>query len=150
MTLIPQYVSSGATKHAVMRLGMRVLYSDGSYDHGIAGWAVVEGDECLFQDWGFGVTSNMAEGMAVLEALKIAQGQPAVIMSDSMAWVNSLNRKKPLKGKGSHSIFEEAVQLYTKDISLQWIPGHTDMIQGNQLADEYARQARHCRISTVA
>lgn len=127
---------------------MRVLYTDGSHNHGVSGWAIVEDMECIYQNWGRGLTSNIAEGLAILQALKIVQGDKALILSDSLAWVKALTDLKPIKGKGAKEIYEQAAPLLHPNIQLRWVPSHTDYLPGNELADEYASQARHCRIST--
>ena len=149
MTLIPRYALEFKTEKWVERLNTRVLYADGSYDHGVAGWAVVEGDQCLHQGWARGITSNMAEGKAILSALTLVGEGSAVIFSDSMAWVNALNNNKNIKGKGAKEIMLEARNLLHPLISLKWIPAHTTVIQGNELADSYARHARLSKDSLV-
>lgn len=147
MSLVPRFVEAGSEFKSVQRYKSRVLYTDGSYDHGVAGWAVVEGTECIHQDWGRGITSNMAEGQAILAALRIAQGRPATILTDSRSWVTAITQSRRVKGKGAKDILEASLDLYHPHIELAWVPSHTGMIVGNELADSYAREARLSKLS---
>lgn len=146
MTLTPQYTDLDQRKQ-VRRYGERVLYTDGSYGQGVSGWAVVENGECVHQDWARGLTSNLAEGMAILAALGLVQGGSALILSDSQGWVSALTNNKPIRGKGAKEIHEQAMELLHPLVSIQWIPAHTGNIPGNELADSMAKMARCCRLS---
>lgn len=141
MSLIPRYHE---VTNEIEIWRTRTLYTDGSYDHGVAGWAVVENGECIFSDWGRGVTSNMAEGYAIIEALRIVGDARATIISDSQAWVNAITHTKRLRGKGSRMILDEALNLINPKINLRWIPSHSGY-HGNELADSHAREARLVR-----
>lgn len=123
---------------------MRVLYTDGSYDNGVAGWAVVENDECIHADWKQGITSNMAEGMGILSALRLVGNVPALIVSDSLSWVTMLTNRKAAKGKGTKDIFRQAEEFLSPLVSFEWVPGHSD-IPGNELANAYAQSVREAR-----
>lgn len=144
MTLLPQYIDLGNNRQEVVRFGRRVLYTDGSYDNGVAGWAVVENDACIHADWGRGMTSNMAEGMAILSALRLVGKSPALILSDSLSWVTMFTRRKPAKGKGTRDIFKQAEEFLSPLVSFEWVPGHSS-IEGNELANAYAVDARVAR-----
>lgn len=109
---------------------------------------MVEGEECIFQDWARGITSNLAEGYAVLAALHQAGTGHATIFTDSMAWVSAVERRKSIKGKGAQEVFDEIMDTHHKGISLQWVPSHTGRILGNELADSYAKMARLCKLTT--
>lgn len=127
--------------------GGRVLYTDGSYDQGVAGWAVVEDGSILLQDWSRGLTSNLAEGYAVLEAVKILGSRSyGTIVTDSMVWADCVNRRRTMKGKAHKVILEELYDRIHDGISIRWIAGHSGEY-GNELADMYAKQARLDRIS---
>ena len=142
MTLVPRFIEAGLSFRAVQRYQSRTLYTDGSYDNGVAGWAVVEDGECIHQDWGRGVTSNMAEGHALVAALRLVQGVPATILTDSQGWVAAITQSKRAKGKGAKEILDEALNLFHSQIELVWVPAHTGVIAGNELADSYAKEAR--------
>lgn len=125
----------------------RTLYTDGSYDNGVAGWAVVEGNRCLHQDWGVGIHSNLAEGMGILSALQILGGSgPGVIYTDSLSWVHALNLRGKVKGEKSKMVLEEAMDRMSPQIQVLWIPGHSK-IPGNELVDSYAKEARSAKVS---
>lgn len=145
MTLTPQFIVDGVVK----RLHSRSLFCDASHNQGVSGWAVVEGEECIHQDWAKGITSNLAEGMAVLDSIKLVGPDTATIFSDSMAWVSAVGNRKSIRGKGAREVFDEIMDHRHKGISLQWVPSHTGHILGNELADSYAKMARMCRISTT-
>ena len=148
MSLIPRYVSLGNAQ-VVLKESMRVLYTDGSYDHGVAGWAVVENDACIHQGWKRGTTSNMAEGEAILAALKIIGLGTAIIISDSLSWVTALSEGRSIKGKGAGEILSRSRALIHPGIKLHWVPSHTGL-EGNELADSYAREARLLRSSCLS
>ena len=144
MTLIPQYLDLGRDRFEVKRFGRRVLYTDGSYDHGVAGWAVVENNECIHADWARGITSNMAEGMGILAALRLVKNSPALILSDSLSWVTMLTNRRPSKGKGTKDIFRQAEEFLSPLVEFEWVPGHSD-VAGNELANSYAQDVRAAR-----
>lgn len=123
-------------------LGERILYTDGSYNHGVSGWAVVESGICILQDWSRGLTSNLAEGMAIQAALELVVEGPALILSDSLAWVQALSVKGRMRGKPSKEVYTNCKDMLRPEVKLQWIPSHTDRFPGNALADEWARDAR--------
>lgn len=124
----------------------RTLYTDGSYDNGVAGWAVVEGETCIYQDWGLGIHSNLAEGLGILSALKILDGESGVIYSDSLCWVNAVNKRGKMKGEKSKVVLNESLDLLSSDIEVIWVPGHLG-IPGNELVDSYAKEARTSKVS---
>lgn len=144
MTLLPQYVDLGRNRREVLRYGRRVLYTDGSYDNGVAGWAVVEDNECIHADWGRGMTSNMAEGMAILSALRLVRDSSALILSDSMSWVTMLTNRRPTRGKGTKDIFSQAEEFLSPLVQFEWVPGHSN-ISGNEIADSYATNVREAK-----
>ena len=125
------------------------VYTDASYDHGVAGWAVVRDGECILQDWSRGLTSNLAEGRAILDALKLLKktSMNIEIRSDSSSWVSSLNTRKPVRGRANRTIYDEAVSLLRPNILLNWIPGHRDEYPEHIFCDELAGQARIHKIT---
>lgn len=143
MTLIPQYHIVDHNKTYVRRLGMRILFTDGSYDNGVSGWAVVEEEDCISQGWRRGGTSNLAEGEAILAALRAVGDSPALIFTDALAWVRAFNREGSFKKAEAKEVLSHALDIYhpTKH-TVEWIPSHTGRILGNELADSYAKQAR--------
>lgn len=147
MSLTPQLGVNGE----VRRLFERTLYCDASHHQGAAGWAVVENEECVFQDWARGITSNLAEGMAVLEAyIHVRDSPSATIYTDSLSWASAVDRRRSIRGKESRNIFDQIMDIDRPGIRLRWIPGHTGLIKGNELADHYAKMARICRTSSIA
>lgn len=137
--LKPRYCN---TSNKVIRLNPRTLYTDGSYLNGVAGWAVVEDGKCVYSNWRRGVSSNLAEGYAIVEAMRIIGDSTALIVSDSLAWVNAISKRRRIRGKGAKEILDEARELYHSGIDLQWIPSHTGLVPGNDLADAHACYAR--------
>lgn len=147
MTLAPERIPAGAGAEVLHRNGNRVLYTDGSYDQGVAGWAVVENGSILLQDWSRGLTSNLAEGFAILGAVKLIGKKPqGIVVTDSLAWADCLNRGRTMKGKGHKSLLEDIYDHMNEDTYFHWVPGHSGDY-GNELADMYAKQARLERIS---
>lgn len=133
---------------------VRVLWTDGSAmpNPGPGGFAVIEDGRpvALGSD---GETSNIKmEGEALLAALRVLDGQKAVIMTDSEFWVNVLTKWAPgwrerwwTKSKGEIKNLELVRELYgaycAANVKLIWTRGHvgTEM---NELADEWANKAR--------
>src|ERR1044071_9026415 len=73
-------------------------YTDGSCNlaTGEGGCAVVLNDQVIWM--GFErppTTSNRMEGMAIIAALKHADGRPCLIFTDSQLWVNILTKWAP-------------------------------------------------------
>ena len=96
-------------------------------------------------------TNIRMEGMAIIAALKDANGQPCKIYSDSEFWINVItkwsigweaNGWKKKGGIKNLDIVQEVCPLYRKSqAQLVWVRGHVGDA-GNELADKYANQAR--------
>lgn len=129
------------------RLGERILFTDGSYNHGVSGWAVVENGKCILQDWSRGLTSNLAEGMAIQAALELVTEGPALILSDSLAWVQALSVKGRMRGKPSKEVYNSCKEMLRPEVQLEWVPSHTGKVVGNEIADEWARDARMNKVT---
>lgn len=134
---------------------MRTFYTDGSAspNPGPGGFAVIEGDQpvCLGSEAG-DTTNIRMEGMALIAAMKLADGDAITIHTDSEFWINVITkwapgwsangwRKKsgPIKNL---DLVQEAYELYqTTDTTLAWVRGHVGHEQ-NELADVWANKAR--------
>ena len=137
---------------------MKILWTDGSAspNPGPGGFAVIEQVEnrgypvVLGRD---GNTTNIRmEGMALIAAIKYANGEECTIHTDSEFWVNVLdswgyNWKvmgwKKKKGEIQNlDIVKELFELYHQNpVSLSWTKGHVGT-KYNELADEWANKAR--------
>ena len=92
------------------------------------------------------------EGFAIMTALKLADGQPCQIYSDSEFWINVITKwslgweANGWKKKGGEiknlDIVREVCPLFRKSqAELVWVRGHNND-PGNELADEWANKAR--------
>jgi len=132
-------------------------YTDGSCEPnpGKGGFAVIKNMKpCILGgEPGGGPTTNIRmEGLAVIAALKDANGQACKIFSDSEFWIKTVAvwsipwEKNGWKKKGGEiknlDIVKEIVPLYrASKAELIWVRGH-NKDPGNELADYYANQAR--------
>lgn len=132
------------------------LWTDGSAgptNPGPGGWAVTDehlpvllGNEEL-------TTNVRMEGRALIEAMRFADGRPAVIYTDSQLWVNIITKWGQgwrangwRKGDGTEpanlGMVQEALEAYQgSQCALAWVKGHADN-RGNQTADLWAGKAR--------
>ncbi len=136
---------------------MNIYYTDGSCEPnpGMGGFAVIKNMEVcvLGGESGKGMTTNIRmEGLAIIAALKDADGQPCKIYSDSEFWIKTVTiwsipwEKNGWKKKGGEiknlDIVKEIVPLYrASKAELIWVRGHNED-PGNELADHWANQAR--------
>ena len=136
---------------------MTEYYTDGSCEPnpGKGGFAVIKNMEVcvLGGESGKGETTNIRmEGLAIIMALKDADGQPCKIFSDSEFWIKTVTvwsipwEKNGWKKKGGEiknlDIVKEIVPLYrASKAELIWVRGHNED-PGNELADHWANQAR--------
>ncbi len=133
---------------------MKILWTDGSAspNPGPGGYAVVseKGPVALGRDEN---TSNIKmEGSALIEAMKLLDGEPGEVYTDSEFWINVLTKWAPSWKKNGWKkktgeiknleMVKEAYELYSNSkVSLNWVRGHvgTEM---NELADKWANKAR--------
>jgi len=133
----------------------RVFYTDGSAspNPGPGGFAVIEGKGPVALGSESGDTTNIRmEGHAIIAAMKLADGEPCIIHTDSEFWINvitkwSLNWEKAgWKKKGGEiknlDIVREVCPLYRQSqATLIWVRGHNND-PGNEMADHWANKAR--------
>ena len=134
---------------------MRIFYTDGSAspNPGPGGYAVIENEIPIALGSEEGDTTNIRmEGLAIINALHIADGEPVEIHTDSEFWINVLTKWAPgwekkgwTKAKGpikNLDIVQQAYPLYCRsNATLLFIRGHNGT-KGNEIADEWANKAR--------
>lgn len=133
---------------------MKVLWTDGSAspNPGPGGFAVIENGQPVALGREKDSTNIRMEGLAMIAAIKYADGEACEIHSDSEFWINVLTKWAPgwqakgwKKSKGeikNLDIVQELYALYQEgNTKLVWVRGHvgTEM---NELADEWANRAR--------
>ena len=137
---------------------MKILWTDGSAvpNPGPGGFAVIEakgeraGPVVLGRE--DDTTNIRMEGLALIAAIKYANGEECEIHTDSEFWVNVLDkwalswRAKGWKKKGGEiknlDIVKELFELYIHNpVSLYWTKGHIGT-KYNEMADEWANRAR--------
>ena len=136
---------------------MIIYYTDGSAspNPGPGGFAVIQDGKpvALGSEPNGGATTNIRmEGFAIMTALKLADGRPCQIFSDSEFWINVITKwslgweANGWKKKGGEiknlDIVREVCPLYrASQAELVWVRGHNND-PGNELADEWANKAR--------
>ncbi len=134
---------------------MRVFFTDGSAspNPGPGGYAVIENSKPVSLGSEVGETTNIRmEGHAIIAAMKLADGEPCEIHTDSEFWINVITKWAPgWAAKGwrksggpikNLELVQEAYDLYnTSQAKLIWLRGHVGH-EGNELADEWANKAR--------
>ena len=134
---------------------MRIYYTDGSAspNPGPGGYAVILDGQPVALGSEPGDTTNIRmEGLAIIAALKHADGAACAIHTDSEFWVNVITKWAPgwaTRGwtkKGGEiknlDIVQEVYPLFgSANAQLVWVRGH-DGDEGNELADEWANKAR--------
>ena len=133
---------------------MRILWTDGSAspNPGPGGYAVIEEGKPVALGCDDQTTNIRMEGSALIDALKLLDGEEGEIHTDSEFWVNVLTKWAPnwkengwTKKKGeiqNLDLVKEAYELFLNShAELVWVRGHvgTEM---NELADEWANKAR--------
>lgn len=130
-------------------------YTDGSAspNPGPGGFAVIKNSKPHILGSEEGVTTNIRmEGLALVAALKDADGADCEVYTDSEFWINVVTKWAPgweAKGwvkKGGEiknlDIVKELYGLYnTSQAKLIWVRGH-EGDEGNELADQWANRAR--------
>jgi ribonuclease HI len=136
---------------------MIIYYTDGSCDPnpGNVGYSVIKNNEVcvLGGEPGGGKTTNIRmEGLAIIAALKDANGESCEIFSDSEFWIKVITiwslpwEKNGWKKKGGEikniDIVKEVCPLYKASrAKLTWVRGHNND-PGNEMADHWANEAR--------
>ena len=133
---------------------MIVYYTDGSCEPnpGAGGFAVIKDMEPAVLGGEDATTNIRMEGLAIIAALKDANGEECEIYTDSEFWINVITKwsiawqAKGWKKKGGEiknlDIVQEVCPLYRSSKAvLVWVRGHNDD-PGNELADEWANKAR--------
>lgn len=132
-------------------------HTDGSAspNPGPGGFAVVQDGKpvALGTEPSGDITTNIRmEGFALIAAMKLAQGEPCEIYTDSEFWINVITKWAPTwqangwRKKGGEiknlDIVQEALPLYQQsNAKLIWVRGHNND-RDNELADEWANKAR--------
>lgn len=136
---------------------MKIYHTDGSAspNPGPGGFAVVcDGKPVVLgsEPSGAETTNIRMEGLAIIAALKDAQGEPCEIYTDSEFWINVITKwsipwqANGWKKKGgvikNLDIVQEVCPLYRESkATLVWVRGHNND-PGNELADYWANEAR--------
>lgn len=133
---------------------MIIYHTDGSAspNPGPGGFAVIKGMKPAVLGSEKETTNIRMEGLAIIAALKDANGEPCQIYTDSEFWINVITKwslaweAKGWKKSGGPiknlDIVQEACPLYrASKAELIWVRGHNDD-PGNELADEWANRAR--------
>lgn len=145
---------------------MITYYTDGSAspNPGPGGFSVIKAMKPIVlggePDGTLETTNIRMEGLAIIAALKDANGQPCEIYTDSEFWINvitiwSLGWEKNnwIKKGGAIKnldIVKEVCPLYRgSQAKLIWTRGHAGD-PGNELADHWANQARLQNIAKAA
>lgn len=133
---------------------MIIYYTDGSAspNPGPGGFAVIRNMKPQVLGSEPESTNIRMEGLAIIAALKDANGEPCKIYTDSEFWINVITKwslaweAKGWKKSGGPiknlDIVQEACPLYrSSKAELIWVRGHNND-PGNELADEWANNAR--------
>jgi len=138
---------------------MKIFYTDGSCspNPGPGGYAVVESSQPVALGFDKDSTNIRMEGQALIAALKLVDGEPVKIHTDSEFWINVITKWAPgWKAKGwkkksgpikNLDLVQELDKLYAaSQAELIWVKAH-DGNEMNELADEWANKARLQQLS---
>lgn len=138
---------------------MPTFYTDGSAspNPGPGGYAVVRGDNPVALGHDPHTTNIRMEGLAIMAAIRAADGEPCLIYTDSEFWINVITKwslaweKNGWSKKGGEiknlDIVREVCPLYrSSKARLIWVRGHNND-KGNELADHWANEARKQKLS---
>lgn len=136
---------------------MNIYYTDGSAspNPGPGGYAVIKDKQPVVlgtEPSGDATTNIRMEGMAIMAALKHADGAECQIHTDSEFWINVITKwslgweANGWKKKGGEiknlDIVQEVCPLFrSSKATLVWVRGHNGD-EGNELADVWANKAR--------
>jgi len=132
-------------------------YTDGSAspNPGPGGFSVIKDSEPYLCGGEAKSTNIRMEGLAIMAALKDADGLKSELKTDSEFWVNVLTKWAPVWEKNQWhkkggiknlDIVQPLYELYKKsNTKLIWTRGHVGT-QLNELADEWANHARKLHI----
>ena len=133
---------------------MITYYTDGSCEPnpGNGGFAVIKNMKPAVMGGEANTTNIRMEGLAIIAAIKDAEGEECEIFTDSEFWINVITKwsvaweANGWKKKGGAiknlDIVQEVCPLYRESRAiLVWVRGHNND-PGNELADEYANKAR--------
>lgn len=134
-------------------------YTDGSAspNPGPGGFAVIRDMQPAVLGGERHTTNIRMEGLAIMAALKDANGQPCQIYTDSEFWINVITKwslaweKNGWVKKGGEiknlDIVREICPLFrASQATLTWVRGH-EGDAGNELADEWANNARRHKLT---
>lgn len=141
---------------------MLTYYTDGSAspNPGPGGYAVILDDKpaVLGGEPGGAQTTNIRmEGLAIMAALKHADGRPCEIYTDSEFWINVITKwsagweangwKKKSGPIMNLDIVQAVCPLFRgSQAKLVWVRGHQGD-KGNELADQWANEARKRKLT---
>ena len=134
---------------------MRIFYTDGSCspNPGPGGFAVIENGKPVALGKEAESTNIRMEAEALIAAMKLSDGEPCKIHTDSEFWINVITKwapgwrtkgwKKSSKGEIQNlDLVQEALKVYEAgQVELIWVKAHVGHDQ-NELADEWANKAR--------
>ena len=133
---------------------MRIFYTDGSCspNPGPGGWAVIENKAPAALGREKASTNIRMEACALIAAMKLVDGEPCLIHTDSEFWINVITKWAPgwkkkgwKKSKGeikNLDLVQEALELYENgQVELKWVRAHVGT-EENELADAWANKAR--------
>lgn len=136
-----------------------VYYTDGSCEPnpGRGGFAVIKDMKPLIIGGEAQSTNIRMEGLAIVEALKDSADFKSTIYTDSEFWINVITKwslpweANGWKKKGGEiknlDIVKEACALHrVSQAELVWVRGHNND-PGNELADEWANEARNRKLT---
>ena len=141
---------------------MKHYWTDGSANPnpGPGGFAVIDEETHAPVALGRGErTSNIRmEGMALIAAIKLADGAPVCLHTDSEFWVNVLtkwaatwerhNWKKGPKANQEIKNLDLVMELWklynSRPVEIEWVRAHVGT-KLNELADKWANRARNGR-----
>ena len=138
---------------------MTIYHTDGSCspNPGPGGYAVIQEKQPVALGHEPDSTNIRMEGRALIAALKLANGEPCKIYTDSEFWINVITKwsigweKNGWKKKGGEiknlDLVQEVCSLFRpSQAELIWVRGHNND-EGNELADQWANKAREQRLT---